>query len=111
MAGSATEVLENAEQTLKREVFWRLIASMYIGNAMLLIYLLRKLRFPEAPIILGFVLGPMLEDQMRRALTLSLGDFSVFLTRIVSAALVLLTAAYWLLPALKRFWARRTSRP
>ena len=38
---------------------------------------------------------------MRRALTLSLGDVSVFFTRPVSAALLLVMAVYWLLPALK----------
>ncbi|MBI4240120.1 MAG: hypothetical protein HY613_00250 [Candidatus Rokubacteria bacterium] len=43
---------------------------------------------------------------MRRALTLSLGDVTVFFTRPVSAALLSLTAIYWLLPALRWGWAR-----
>ena len=52
--------------------------------------------FPAAPLVLGRILGPMLENNLRRALTGSNGYFSIFLTRPVSA--VLLTAAVlWIL--------------
>lgn len=144
------------------ELVWGLIASMYIGNAMLLIlnlpliglwvrilripypvlaplilffavigtyavdndvfdvwvmllagvagYGLRKLGVPEAPIILGLVLGPLFEDQLRRALTLSLGDPSIFVTRPLSALLLSLAAVSWALPALRWLSGRLTAR-
>jgi TctA family transporter len=43
------------------------------------------LDFPVSPIILGFVLGPMVEENFRRALLLSRGDLSIFVTRPISA--------------------------
>ena len=64
----------------------------------LLGYVLRYLNYPLAPLILGFILGPMLEEHIRRALRLSAGDATVFLTSPVSGTLfaicaVLLVAA------------------
>lgn len=50
--------------------------------------LLVALEFPLAPILLGFVLGPMLEQNFRRALLLSHGDLSVFVTRPISGAFI-----------------------
>ena len=41
--------------------------------------------------LLGFVLGPMLEENLRRALLISRGDFSVFVTRPISLAFVIVT--------------------
>jgi TctA family transporter len=122
------------------ELFWGLIASMWIGNFMLVIlnlplvgiwvrllnvpfrllypailvfccigvyslqnsvfdiwlaagfgvfgYVLRKLECEPAPLMLGFVLGPMIEENFRRALVLSKGDFSVFVMRPLSATLL-----------------------
>ncbi|KRW97620.1 tripartite tricarboxylate transporter permease [Paracoccus sp. MKU1] len=55
-------------------------------------YILAKLHFEPAPMLLGFVLGPLLEEHLRRAMILSHGDMSVFVTRPISAAL-LITAA------------------
>ena len=43
------------------------------------------LDFPAAPVVLGFVLGPLLEENFRRAMLLSRGDLSVYLTRPISA--------------------------
>jgi TctA family transporter len=43
------------------------------------------LDFPAAPVVLGFVLGPLLEENFRRAMLLSRGDLTVFLTRPISA--------------------------
>jgi len=43
------------------------------------------LEFPVAPIVLGFVLGPMLEENFRRAMMLSQGDPSIFIDRPISA--------------------------
>jgi putative tricarboxylic transport membrane protein len=141
------------------DLVWGLIASMYIGNVMLLIlnlpligiwvrlvriryeilgpatlffafigvyaidtnpfdvyimivsgvigYLLRKLRFPEGPLILGLVLGPLLEEQVRRSLTLSLGDPTIFIARPISGAIIAVAVISLLLP-LVRVW--RTAR-
>jgi putative tricarboxylic transport membrane protein len=122
------------------DVFWGVIASMYIGNVMLLVlnlplvglwaqlvrvpfgimapviilftaigsysiqgqvfdiyclvgfglfgYLLRKLRFEPGPLVLAFVLGPMVEGSMRQSLLMSGGSFSIFLERPISMALL-----------------------
>ncbi|MBI2749119.1 MAG: tripartite tricarboxylate transporter permease [Burkholderiales bacterium] len=126
--------------TSNPELFWGLIASMWIGNLMLIIlnlpligiwikllsvpyrwlfpsivlfcaigvystnnttfdiwlvgifgfigYLFIKLGTEPAPLLLGFILGPMMEEYLRRALLLSRGDWSVFLTRPLSAGLL-----------------------
>jgi putative tricarboxylic transport membrane protein len=50
-----------------------------------------KLGCPAAPMLLGFVLGPMLEENLRRALLISRGDPSVFITRPISLAFVIAT--------------------
>jgi len=138
------------------ELFWGLIASMWIGNLMLIVLNLPligiwiklltvpyRLLFPAilsfcciglytlnnnnfdvfmaagfgvlgyafykfgceaAPLLLGFILGPMMEENLRRALLLSRGDWSTFLTRPLSAALLIAAAAMVvvvLLPAIK----------
>jgi TctA family transporter len=142
--------------TSNPQLFWGLIASMWIGNLMLVIlnlpligiwiklltvpyrllfpaivlfcavgvystnnntfdiwlvaifgfvgYLFTKLGCEPAPMLLGFILGPMMEEYLRRALLLSRGDWSVFVTRplscglLVAAALLLIIV---LLPAVK----------
>ena len=52
-------------------------------------YLFHKLHCEPAPLILGFILGPMMEESLRRALLLSRGDWSTFVSRPLSAALLL----------------------
>ncbi len=139
------------------ELFWGLIASMWIGNAMLIVlnlpligiwiklltvpyrwlfpaivlfcaigvystnnntfdiwmvaifgvigYTFIKLGIEPAPLLLGFVLGPMMEENLRRALLLSRGDWSVFVTRGLSASLLAVAALLLvivLLPSVKR---------
>jgi len=143
--------------TSNPELFWGLIASMWIGNAMLVIlnlpligmwiklltvpyrwlfpsivlfcaigvystnnntfdvwlvgafgfigYLFYKLGVEPAPLLLGFILGPMMEENLRRALLLSRGDWSVFVTRPISAGLLaaaLLLLVIVLLPAVSK---------
>jgi putative tricarboxylic transport membrane protein len=138
------------------ELFWGLIASMWIGNLMLIIlnlpligiwikmlsvpyrwlfpsivlfcaigvystnnatfdiwmvalfgvigYLFIKLGTEPAPLLLGFILGPMMEEYLRRALLLSRGDWSVFVTRPLSASLLaaaVLLLVVVLLPSVK----------
>jgi putative tricarboxylic transport membrane protein len=56
-------------------------------------YLFFKLRCEPAPLILGFILGPMMEENLRRAMLLSRGDPTVFFTRPLSLTLLLMAAA------------------
>ena len=49
-----------------------------------------KLECEPAPLLLGFILGPMMEENLRRALLLSRGDPTVFVTRPISAVMLLL---------------------
>jgi putative tricarboxylic transport membrane protein len=129
------------------DVFWGLIASMYMGNVLLLVlnlpligmwvqvlkvpyrilfplillfcligtysvnnspldlllmilfgiigYLMKKVGYEGAPLILAFVLGPMLEQALRQSLLMSQGSFMIFLNRPISA--VLLVIAFLLL--------------
>jgi putative tricarboxylic transport membrane protein len=56
-------------------------------------YVLVKLRCEPAPLLLGFVLGPLLEEHLRRAMILSRGDPMIFFERPISAVLLALAAA------------------
>jgi len=145
--------------TQKPELFWGVIASMYIGNIMLLIlnlpligiwvqvlrvpyrilfplillfcligvyavsntvfdiyimvlfgvvgYLMKKFGYEPAPLVLAFVLGPMLENNLRKSLILSQGDFSTFVTRPLSAIALLLALALLLSPLIPRLRGKR----
>ena len=68
-------------------------------------YLFTKLGCEPPPLLLGFILGPMMEENFRRALLLSRGDFSTFFTRplslglLIAAALLVVIVA---LPAVKK---------
>jgi TctA family transporter len=143
--------------TKNPELFWGLLASMWIGNLMLVIlnlplvglwvkllsipyrllypaiilfccigvyslsnnifdigvavlfglfgYLLLKIGCEPAPMLLGFVLGPLMEEYFRRALLIARGDFIVFIERPISAtllAIALALLASLMLPALSR---------
>jgi putative tricarboxylic transport membrane protein len=133
---------------------WTLIASLFIGNAMLLVlnlplvgvwvkllsipqpllyggilvfstlgvysvnrssfdlgllfisgflgYLMRRFAFPVAPCIIGLILGPLAEQNLRRALAISQGDWSVFVTHPISLILLILAAIMLVLPAIWR---------
>ena len=142
--------------TSNPELFWGLIASMWVGNLILVIlnlpmigiwiklltvpyrflfpailtfcciglytlnnnnfdvymavifgligYIFYKLNCEPAPLLLGFILGPMMEENLRRALLLSRGDWSVFVTRPLSAGLLAAAALLLiivLLPSVK----------
>lgn len=54
-------------------------------------YFMRIFGYPAAPLLLGFILGPMMEEHFRRSLLMARGDFMVFLERPLSAAFLLLT--------------------
>jgi TctA family transporter len=66
-------------------------------------YIFVKLECEPAPLLLGFVLGPMMEENFRRALLLSRGDYSVFLTRPLSCGLLIAAALLVLIVALPAF--------
>jgi putative tricarboxylic transport membrane protein len=51
-------------------------------------YFMSMFNYPAAPLLLGFILGPMMEEHLKRALLISQGDFSVFVTRPISAAIL-----------------------
>jgi len=73
----------------------------------LLGYVMSKLRCEPAPLLLGFVLGPLLEENLRRAMILSRGDPTTFITRPISATLLLMTAAILVLVFLPQVRKRR----
>jgi TctA family transporter len=67
-------------------------------------YVFMKLGVEPAPLLLGFILGPMMEENLRRALLLSRGDWTVFGTRPLSAGLLAAAALLLvivLLPSIK----------
>jgi putative tricarboxylic transport membrane protein len=51
---------------------------------------MKKLKFEGAPLVMAFVLGPMLELNLRRSLIVSDGSFSIFFARPISAAILIL---------------------
>ncbi len=68
-------------------------------------YVLIKLKCEPAPLLLGFVLGPMLEENLRRAMILGRGDPTVFLSRPISATLLVMTVVVLvvvLLPSIRK---------
>jgi putative tricarboxylic transport membrane protein len=63
-------------------------------------FFMRRYDFPIAPVILGVILGPLMETQARRALTASGDDFGVFVGRPLTVILLLIAAAAFILPHL-----------
>lgn len=55
-------------------------------------FLLRRFGFPIAPVLLGLVLGPLIEQDLRRSLAMSSGDFGIFLTRPIAGGILALVA-------------------
>ena len=152
--------------TQRPELFWGLIASMWIGNLMLVVlnlpliglwvrllrvpyrllfpailtfmaigvyslnnshfdvimtivlgllgFLFMQLKVEPAPLILAFVLGPLMEENLRRALLISRGDPSVFFTRPISASFLIVAIALlaiMVLPAVRRKREQVTEEP
>jgi putative tricarboxylic transport membrane protein len=144
------------------EVFWGIVASMYIGNIFLIIlnvpliglfvqllkvpnlvmyplillicfigafttannpfdilivgilgllgYAMKKLDYDPAPLVLAFVVGPILERTLRQSLLISGGDPSIFFTRPVSRALVIATVLFLVSPLLGNLVRRQRKR-
>ena len=83
---------------------WDVFAIAFFGA---LGYGLIKVGCEPAPFLLGFVLGPLLEDHLRRSLIISRGDPSIFVSRPISAVLLALAAAALVLAVLPAIRRRR----
>jgi len=82
--------------------------DVYIGAFFALVgYLFYKLGCEPAPLLLGYILGPMMEENLRRALLLSRGDWSTFATRPLSAALLAAAALMVIIVMLPSIRAKR----
>jgi putative tricarboxylic transport membrane protein len=69
---------------------------------------MRKFGYEPAPLVLAFVLGPMLENNLRKSLILSHGDFAIFVERPISAACLAVAAFALLAPLLPALGRQRT---
>ncbi len=74
-------------------------------------YVLRKLDFPLAPIVLTLIMGPPMEKSLRQSLEMSQGDFSILVASPISATLLAISAIILLLPMLKWAWRRWIFQP
>ncbi len=70
-------------------------------------FLMRCFGFPAAPVIIGMILGPLAEQEFRRAMTISQGDLSIFLERPLSLTLLVIAALAVFGPLLWRIWRRK----
>lgn len=145
--------------TTSAALVWALIASLYIGNVMLLILnlplvklwvkllkipkpqlyagilifatvgaygmrqsafdlvllygiglvgiVMRRYDFPTAPVVVGMILGPLAEAQLRNAVSIGEGSFTVFLQRPMSIAMLIIIACVLVLPRVTTAMARR----
>ena len=85
-----------------------LVLGTLIGGAG---YLLRVMNFPIAPFILGFVLGDMMEQNLRRALSISNGEIGVLFSSPIAIGLWVAATAMLIGPRLLRFIEARRQRP
>ncbi|CDG20844.1 Uncharacterized 52.8 kDa protein in TAR-I ttuC' 3'region [Xenorhabdus poinarii G6] len=70
-------------------------------------YLLRKMNFPMSPLILGFVLGEMLEQNLRRALSISNGNFAILWSSNIAQILLALAVMVIVIPPVLRIMKKR----
>jgi putative tricarboxylic transport membrane protein len=86
---------------------WVMVAFGLLG------FVLRRFGYPMAPLVLGIVLGDLLEKNLRRGLVLSDGDLTPFFTRPISAVLfaVILLVVLMRLQVLRRLWRRPSMEP
>jgi putative tricarboxylic transport membrane protein len=84
---------------------WVMLGAGLVG------FILRELRFPMAPLVLGIVLGDLLDKNLLRGLVLSGGDLTPFFTRPISMGLCVLTllAAAWSIPGVTNLFRRRAA--
>lgn len=74
-------------------------------------YVLRKLDYPLAPLVLALILGPLIERALRQSLILSRGNMEIFFTRPISLVLIVLGLLAFASPLLRRLWAAYRPRP
>ncbi|MDK3021553.1 tripartite tricarboxylate transporter permease [Cupriavidus taiwanensis] len=89
-----------------RQSWFDLLLLFVVG---LLGMVMRRFDFPTAPVIVGMILGPMAEKQLRNALSIGQGDWSLFLRQPISASILALTVAVVVIPRLLRWHAARGS--
>ncbi|MFS8973029.1 tripartite tricarboxylate transporter permease [Cupriavidus necator] len=89
-----------------RQSWFDLLLLFVIG---LLGMVMRRFDFPTAPVIVGMILGPMAEKQLRNALSIGQGDWTLFLRQPISASILALTVAVVVIPRLLRWHATRTT--
>ncbi len=82
-----------------RQSWFDLLLLLIIG---LLGLGMRRFGFPTAPVIVGMILGPMAEKQLRNALSISQGDWTVFATRPICLVLLVVIGCILVLPRLLR---------
>lgn len=73
-------------------------------------YFFSKVKFPLAPVILGIVLGPMAEEEMRRSLIMSGGDYSIFFTRPISLILLIVAFLTIVIPVYKGYMKSKSTK-
>jgi TctA family transporter len=83
---------------------WDVLIMAVFG---LLGYICAKLECEPAPMILGFILGPLMEENLRRAMLLSRGDPTVFLTKPISAGFIIASVILLLIVALPALRQKR----
>lgn len=69
-------------------------------------YLMRLFSYPIAPVVVGLILGPMAEQQLRRALAIAQGDVTTLIASPIAATLLVLAAAALIVPILMRRYGR-----
>ena len=74
-------------------------------------YVLRKLDFPLAPIVLTLIMGPPMEKSLRQSLEMSQGDFSILVASPIAATLLAISGIILLSPILKYVWKRWIPQP
>jgi putative tricarboxylic transport membrane protein len=87
---------------------WVDLVILYVLGA--LGFAMRRYGLPLAPAIIGIILGPMAEIQLRRALSISAGDATVLVKSPVAVVLLVLSAAVLLLPVARAWFQRRARR-
>ena len=69
---------------------------------------MRRFDFPTAPVIVGMILGPFAEAQLRNAMSIGEGSAMVFVQRPVSLILIFVVLAVLILPRVAKRWATQT---